>query len=167
MSRLRRHFRPGNTYFVTSVTFDRKSILLDNVDLLYDAFEFARAELPHQTLAYVILPDHFHSIIDPGDSSLSDIMKIIKLRFSGKYRYHHRLKSGRLWQLRFWDHIIRNEDDLNRHIDYIHYNPVKHCLSKSPIDYRYSSFRDYINSGYYSSDWGATNEIRFEGEYGE
>lgn len=167
MSRLRRYYSPGNTYFITVVTFDRRPILLDNIDLLYDAFDFTCSRLPYNTLAYVILPEHFHLIVNPGENSLSDIIKIVKLRFSGKYRHCHRMKSGRLWQLRFWDHIIRNQKDLNQHIDYTHYNPVKHGQVAWPIDYCHSSFREYIMDGYYSLDWGEGSGIGFDGEYGE
>ncbi len=62
---------------------------------------------------------------------------------------------GRLWQHRFFDHIIRNQEDMNRHIDYIHYNPVRHHLAISPGEYEYSSFKLYLTDEKYEADWGS------------
>jgi len=117
--------------------------------------------------AWVILPDHFHLIIDPLAHSLSSIMQRIKLSFSAAYNKQFGLKSGRVWQHRFWDHIIRDQEDFNRHIYYIHYNPVKHGLVLRPVDYSHSSFREFRSQGYYGDDWGAREPFDFEGEYGE
>jgi putative transposase len=86
---------------------------------------------------------------------------------AGGYQFRNGLRGGRLWQLRFWDHIIRNEKDMNHHIDYIHYNPVKHGLVKRPIDYEYSSFCEFVAEGYYSSDWGVVGKVETGGEFGE
>ena len=59
-----------------------------------------------------------------------------------------------IWQRRFWEHVIRDETDLNNHIDYIHYNPVKHSLVKNVADWPWSSFHRYVRMGYYESGWG-------------
>jgi putative transposase len=167
MSLLRRYYSAGYVYFVTVVTYDRKPILTDNYDLFNRAMEIADKQIPFKNIAGVILPEHFHTIIDPGDGDLSEIIKRIKLSFGGQYRDRYGLKSGRLWQLRFWDHVIRNTRDMNRHIDYIHYNPVRHGLVRRPIDYEYSSFGAYMKQGYYSSDWGVNRKIEVSGEFGE
>jgi putative transposase len=167
MSKLRRYYSSGNLYFVTIVTFNRRPILIDNINILNDAMNFVGKIMPFKTIAHVILPDHFHLLIDPAGHNLSETIKRIKLRFSGKYRYMHRMPSGRIWQLRFWDHIIRDERDMNRHIDYIHFNPVKHQMVHRPIDYEHSSFRKFVADGYYRSDWGSIIEPSIEGEFGE
>jgi len=91
-------------------------------------------------------------------------MHDFKLSFASLYRKKHNQNAGRVWQSRFWDHIIRNEKDLNNHIDYIHYNPVKHGLVKSPFEWKYSSIHEYKE--YYQTDWGK-KEFLFEGDYGE
>ncbi len=62
----------------------------------------------------------------------------------------------RLWQRRFWEHLIRDEADWRRHLDYIHYNPVKHGLAKHPIDWSWSSFRRCVERGWYEASWGGT-----------
>jgi REP-associated tyrosine transposase len=72
-----------------------------------------------------------------------------------------------IWQRRFWDHIIRNQTDLNKHIDYIHYNPVKHGYVNSPFEWEYSSIHVYRDKGYYQSDWGMKEDLNIGGEFGE
>lgn len=122
-------------------------------------------KLDFKVIAWVINPDHFHMIIDPKKNNLSEIVKRIKLSFSKKYKYRHSIGPGRIWQNRFWDHIIRNETDFNRHIDYIHFNPVKHNLVKSPFQYKFSSIHKFRN--FYEDDWGAKTVLKFEEDYGE
>jgi putative transposase len=68
------------------------------------------------------------------------------------------MKSGQVWQNRFWDHILSDQEDLNRHIDYIHYNPVKHGLTDDPLEWEHSSFRVYRSRGFYSDGWGVTDD---------
>ena len=167
MSLLRRYYSPGNSYFVTGVTYDRKPILVKNYDLFKQSIAITKEQLPFEMPAWVILPEHFHMLVEPGQSDLSEIIKRIKLSFAGKYRIRNRARGGRVWQLRFWDHIIRNESDMNRHIDYIHYNPVKHGLVRRPIDYEHSSFRRFIADGFYTSNWGEMEEVELSGEFGE
>ena len=104
-------------------------------------------------MAWVILPDHFHVIIDPKHEDMSRCVHLFKVTFSRKFRD----LSGprRVWQNRFWDHILRDEADLQRHVDYIHYNPVKHGLVRYLQDYSHSSFAKFQADGYYPADWGA------------
>ena len=71
-------------------------------------------------------------------------------------------KEKPIWQRRFWEHLIRNNNDLKRHIEYIHYNPVKHGLTKAPIDWAYSSFNHYVKKGIYDIKWGADDKIQFD-----
>jgi putative transposase len=167
MTNIRRHFQTGNLYFLTHVTSSRLPILVNNFDLLWRAIDASRVKHPFDLIAWVVLPDHMHLLIDPLQCDLSGVMRKIKLVFSTKYRESIRLASGRVWQNRFWDHCIRDQKDFNRHVDYIHYNPVKHGLVSAPGDYSYSSFREYRDQGYYSDDWGMREAIVTEGLFGE
>ena len=120
-----------------------------------------------QMLAWAILPDHFHVIIRPGNSTISEIMHDVKLSFGFMYRERARVRSGRIWQNRFWDHIIRHQEDMNRHVDYIHYNPVKHGLVNNPFEWPDSSLHRFVSEGFYSRDWGQSVQPTFEEEFGE
>ncbi|MEW5794757.1 MAG: transposase [Candidatus Zixiibacteriota bacterium] len=117
--------------------------------------------------AWVVLPDHMHMLVHVSDGDISSIVRRIKLSFSTNLRARLGMREGRIWQYRFWDRIMRDQDDLNKHIDYIHYNPVKHGLIDNPFMWRFSSAADYLKDGYYQSDWGVREPIEFEGEFGE
>ena len=167
MSKLRRYYEEGNLYFLTLVSFDREPILVDHADLLLESLSSTAAKTGTQVLAWVVLRDHLHLVVDTRKSDPSKFVHDFKLSFAAKYRKTTRQSAGRTWQHRFWDHIIRDQDDLNHHIDYIHFNPVKHGISSAPIEYRLSSFGQFVNEGFYSAQWGDFDESRFEGDYGE
>ena len=154
-------------YFVTCVIYRRRALLLDHVDIFWESVHFAQEVIPFDMIAWSILSDHFHLIVKPPEKDLSEIMRRMKLKFSGLYRSLYGLARGRIWQHRFWDHIIRNRDDMNHHLDYIHYNPVKHGLVRSPFEYQHSSIHQYLENGHYQSDWGLVEPTGFDGEYGE
>ena len=163
MVNYRRDITPGGTYFFTLVLRDRHSDLLTrHVKLLTNSFRQARQRHPFKTEAIVILPEHLHVIwrLPIGDPDYSTRFRHIKTYFtqalinvkeplSRNTRHEYNL-----WQRRFWEHRIRNEADLETHIAYIHYNPVKHGLVKSPIDWPFSSLISYINKGILPKDWG-------------
>ena len=117
--------------------------------------------------SWVVLPDHFHMIVDPKDNDLSGIVRRLKLSFANLYHIQQGMKRGTIWQPRFWDHIIRDRVDMNRHIDYIHYNPVKHGFVSDPFKWRYSSLDRYHKNGYYARDWGVNEQLWTDGEFGE
>ena len=165
MTNIRRYYKEGQVYFITCVAYNRKKILIHNVDLFWESIQSIKNRLTFEIIAWVIIPDHFHMIIDPKVSNLSDILKRIKLSFSKKYRFNHQSVASRIWQNRFWDHIIRDQKDLNKHIDYIRYNPVKHEIVKSPFKYEYSSLSEYED--FYEDDWGVKEILEFDGEFGE
>ncbi len=167
MTNIRRYYKKGQIYFLTHVTYHRKSLLINNFGLLWQSIRSIQTEYPFKNIAWVVLPDHFHILIDPGKNNLSGIMRKIKLSFSVKFRNLNNIQKSRIWQNRFWDHIIRDENDMNRHIDYIHYNPVKHGYTYIPFEWKYSSFHDYVGGGYYSTDWGANKQIKLGDDYGE
>ena len=116
-------------------------------------------------MAFVDLFDHLHYIwaLPENDFNFSIRWKHIKSDFTREYLRSRRIvvsesmrKKGEkgVWQRRFWEHLIRDQEDFNRHCDYIHYNPVKHGLVRSPVDWKHSSFLSFIKMGYYPEDWG-------------
>lgn len=92
-------------------------------------------------------------------------MHDFKIRYSRYFR--KTFGPGRVWQNRFWDHIIRDQDDIKNHLNYIHFNPVKHSLVTDPFEYKQSSFAKYLKEGYYQLGWGANAKLEFEGMFGE
>jgi len=175
MVHYRRNRVAGGTYFFTVTLRDRSSDrLVRHVGLLRDAFRSVRAERPFTIDAIVILPDHLRAIwtLPAGDADYSGRWRAIKSRFTHGLRASgipfSRDSRGeyRLWQRRFWEHTIRDDDDFNRHVDYIHYNPVKHGLTRRAADWQYSSLHRYVRLGLLTDDWtvGIDEET---GQYGE
>jgi len=162
MTNIRRFFRENDIVFLTHVTYHRNPILIEHSGILLDAMHKIDNGLDCEFIAWVILPDHLHLLVDAKGNSLSMLMRRFKLSFSTKYRKAAGLKSGRVWQYRFWDHIIRDQEDMNRHLDYIHYNPLKHGYTQNPFAWRYSSIHNYQLE--YA---GTLDDIVFEGEFGE
>ena len=141
-------------------------ILTGNAGMLWKAIENTRSRTHFDVIAWVILPDHLHIIIDSRNDDISRIVQRIKMSFAAYYRKANRMSSGRVWQNRFWDHIIRNDGDMGRHVDYIHYNPVKHGLAKSPFEWEHSSVFQF----YPKKDWEFDLKLAesFDGaEFGE
>ena len=164
MARIKRIIINDYPYFITNITDGRRPFLLENIDLFWSAVETANKKIPFDLFAWVILPDHFHFIINPGKGNISDIMKKIKQIFGANYRKRHRLLSGSAWQESFYDHIIRNEKDMRGHLNYIHWNPVKHGLVTNPFEYPHSSIMKFKD--FYPQDWGM-REDEIKGDFGE
>jgi putative transposase len=133
--------------------------------LLTDIPLFWRSWKETALFAWVILPDHFHCIVDCGDKNISNIMHNFKITYSRNYRDSY--TPGKVWQDRFWDHIIRDQEDMNRHLDYIHYNPVKHGFVNDPFLYGHSTLIKFHKDGYYQRDWGIKETIEFGSGFGE
>ncbi len=167
MHNVRRYFSEGNCYFLTHVTYQRRPILVENIDLLRSSINRYVEETSSHLIAWVVLPDHWHCIVDPDENSVDSLMKKIKLSFAQNYLKRQKTNSGRTWHNRYWDHIIRDETDMNRHLDYIHYNPVKHGLAKSSRSYAHSSFAEHVGNGLYDFEWGTIDSVRIDGEFGE
>jgi REP-associated tyrosine transposase len=143
-------------------------VLVDHVGALRAAFREARRKRPFTIDAIVVLPDHLHAILTlpSGDWDFSGRWRRIKGHFS-----NHMLTAGiastrhangelALWQRRFWEHTVRDEGDFERHVDYIHFNPVKHGLVSRVSDWPYSSFHLYVRQGVLPEDWGGDmNEL--------
>ncbi len=176
----RRAKTPGATYFFTLVTHNRRKFLCapENIVLLRQAFRYVMTGHPFKIEAIVVLPDHIHSLwtLPAGDADFSTRWRLIKSYFSHHCAttYQGQVSASRqskqekaVWQRRFWEHQIRDEDDFIRHVEYIHYNPVKHGLVNAPLDWAHSSFRRYVEAGRYPADWGAGVAISFPPNVGQ
>jgi putative transposase len=167
MTNIRRYFRPDEVVFLTHVTYKRIPILINNFEILWESISNYKNQIGFDMITWVVLPDHFHMLIHADNIDISNLMKKIKLSFSTKLRKLTNQQKGRVWQYRFWDHLIRSQVDLNRHIDYIHFNPAKHGYVNKPFDWRYSSIREYIERGIYPEDCGIVDPDDFKGGFGE
>ena len=150
---------PGGSYFFTVVTAGRRPLLIKNIDALRLAFQSTRSKHPFRMNAYVILPEHMHCIwtLPTDDSDFSTRWRLIKRQFSQIVR--SRTGAFDIWQPRFWEHVIRNEHDFANHVEYIHYNPVKHEYVECPWSWRLSSFHGYVKAGLYRRGWSANRTI--------
>jgi putative transposase len=164
MTNYRRNFVPGGSYFFTVNLADRSSRLLtDHIDLLRTAFRYARVRHAFVIDAIVILPYHLHAIwsLPEGDADFATRWRHVKAVFSHALPTRERISESRLrkgergiWQRRYWEHTLRDERDVSRHVDYIHFNPVKHELVTRAEDWPYSSFHRMVRLGVYEKDWG-------------
>lgn len=174
MSRYRRSLLAGDTYFFTVVTYRRQTILCDEMlrDALRSAIESVRASRPFMIDAWVLLPDHLHCIwtIPKGDADFSTRWMMIKRKVSiacaAQYQRPEWLtvskqkhRESTIWQRRFWEHQIRDDIDFAKHLDYLHYNPVKHGLVNQAKDWQYSSFHRYVKNGLYDEMWGLSVDL--------
>lgn len=166
----RRAWIEGGSFFFTVVTAERRPLFASReaVDVLRMAFRVVRSRRPFDVDAMVVLPDHLHCIwsLPEGDADFATRWRLIKTWFTRNCDPALRIVSNRarsakreqaqqqLWQHRYWEHALRDEADSARHMDYIHFNPVKHGLVKSVGEWPYSSFRRCVASGLYSPDWG-------------
>jgi len=163
---------PGGCYFFTVNLLERKKHLLtEHIDLLRHAFRTVKQQRPFHIDAIVILPEHLHCILTlpENDIDFSGRWREIKKIFSKQlptteYRSEIRLNRHErgIWQRRFWEHAIRDETDYIKHIDYIHYNPVKHGWVTQVIAWPYSSFHRFVKQGIYSPTWGITVDLSYD-----
>lgn len=157
----KRLYIPGASIFITVVTHNRKQILISNIEHLRQAFRQTKEKYSFEIVAIVINKDHFHMIINPDDINLyPNIVGGIKSAFTRLSNLSHTNNKNResdIWQRRYWEHSIIDEIDLCRHIDYIHFNPMKH-YNIAPKDWKYSTFFKFVKSGYYDEDWCNFND---------
>ena len=164
MSRYRRCYQPGGNYFFTLVTHQRRPIFAnpEKIERLKTAINKVKKKYPFSLNAIVVLPDHLHCLwrLPENDKDFSTRWRLIKRYFSMQMNtlVNHR-KEKEVWQRRFWEHTIRDEDDWQKHMDYIHYNPVKHRLVQTPGDWQHSSFNYWVEKGFYEKNWGLTQPI--------
>ena len=174
--------KPGGTFFFTVVTYRRRQILTkpDSRLILREVISEVRQEHPFIVVAWVLLPDHLHCIwtLPEGDGDFSKRWGLIKAGFSRKVKpllhrtawmtdSKERHRENTIWQRRFWEHQIRNEDDLDTHLNYIHYNPVKHGSVENVADWPYSTFHRYVRQGLYPVNWGENLASKADINFGE
>jgi putative transposase len=165
----RRAFVPGGTFFLTIVTHERRPLFAEppNVERLRRVLREIRQADSFEFVAGVVLPDHLHFIwaLPRGDADFSRRVGRMKVLFtrslcgpgnlpvavSASRRSH---RESDVWQRRFWEHTIVDEEDLENHLHYLHYNPVKHALATCPHFWPHSSFAKWVRLGLYTGDWG-------------
>lgn len=169
--------RDGKIYFFTVVTHMRQPILCTDYSIkaLEETISQVRQKRPFEIKAWVVLPEHMHTIweLPDDDTDYSVRWALIKKEFTkktkGRFKTPEPSRSrmarneATVWQRRFWEHKIRDDSDFRNHMDYIHYNPVKHGLVSAPGDWKHSSFKRYVDEGLYHADWGAETIVFADG----
>ena len=167
MSDYKRMYLSNHSYFFTVVTARRRPIFAEekNVQLLKAAFRDVQSRKAFKIEAICVLPDHLHCIWTmQGDSNFSIRWQMIKTYFSRRYRHWNpELKQVQIWQPRYWEHVIRDQNDFDKHVDYIHYNPVKHGLVNVIANWPYSSYRKFLSQGFYDDGWGYCEPVSIVG----
>jgi putative transposase len=174
MPNYRRAFVPGGCWFFTVNLLERRaSLLTENIDVLRDATRQTMRSRAFRIDAFVVLPDHLHAIwtLPPGDTDFPTRWRLIKTRFARALSNTERRSEVRrargergIWQRRFWEHLIRNDEDYRRHVEYCMINPVKHGLVTRVADWPYSSFHRDVQAGIFPADWAGDVA---EGKFGE
>lgn len=173
---------PGGTFFLTITTLERRKLFIHHNSrrILGRAVNKVRREYPFSIDAWVLMPDHLHTIwtLPDGDMNYGQRVGLIKVNFSkaAKTWLHNESlmnpsrrnrRETTIWQRRFWEHTIRDDQDLAKHFDYIHYNPVKHGLVQRVRDWPYSSFHRLVEQEIYPIDWGEEISFEIKEEFGE
>lgn len=157
----KRVFVKNGLIFLTIVTNNRIPVLIKNIENVKNSYKTVSEYYNFDLIAYSIQPEHIHCIIRP--LNIEEYPKIIK---SFKYSFTRKFNVGlvnptykKIWQNRYWKHTIKDEKDFHQHLNYIHYNPVKHNLVSCVKDWKYSSFHKFVANNLYSNDWGSSTEI--------
>ena len=171
VSDYRRWFVAGGTFFLTVVAYKRRPILTTEAGrtFLRNAIQSVRRSHPFTLVANVLLPDHWHLVmrLPPGDARYSLRVRQLKVEFTNqwlaaglseaKVTESQQVRNERgIWQPRFWEHTVRDDEDLERCADYIHWNPRRHKLVSRVADWQWSSFHRFVRLGHYDSEWGGT-----------
>lgn len=174
MSNYKRADKVNSYIFITMTTFKRNPILIKKVELLRNSIKKVKEKFKFEIFGIVILPEHIHTILKPENiKEYPTIIKSIKSQFSRgisneeiecirQYLTESKLKKKEkgVWQRRYWEHTIRDEKDIYKHLGYIHYNPVKHGYVKKVKDWQYSSFHKFVKEKIYDENWGNTDEVK-------
>ena len=170
MSNYKRFFsKDYNIVFFTIVTNNRIPVLINNIEILRKSILYAKGKYFFEIVSCVVLNDHIHLILKlQNTNDYPEIIRLIKYYFSihikngghadalptlQNFGSKRNKREKGVWQRRYWEHTIRDEADFNKHIDYIHYNPVKHGYVKMAKDWEYSSFHRFVKDGYYDENW--------------
>jgi len=172
----RRTWQLGGTYFFTVNLLERSGndLLVRHVDVLRTVTARIRELYPFHIHAWVVLPDHIHCVLEfpEGDTDFALRWRLIRSMFSkaipkNEWRSNTRIRRGErgIWQRRYWEHLIRDDDDYRAHMDYVHINPYKHGLVQSVADWPYSTFHRLVAAGVYPSDWaGSADDLTLYGD---
>ena len=171
----RRTYVSGGSYFLTLLTYNRTPLFQapENISRLREAIKMVKSEMPFDILGAVTLPDHLHFIwtLPPDDVAYPIRVGRLKALFTRMLPTNQRpattlpksrrkRRESSVWQRRFWEHALRDQEDFQRHLDYIHYNPVKHGYAQCPHVWPSSSFHRWVKNGGYSPDWCCTCDER-------
>jgi len=156
-----RIFAEGHAYFITINTEKRRPILIDNIALLRQAFANSKQYFDYTIDCISIMPDHLHMILLPRNADeYPNIITSIKMYFSKNIKHSFQTTQSQsnkrelgVWQRRYYEHTIRDENELEKYRNYVHYNPVKHKLSNAAKDWEFSSFSKFVKNGFYDEDW--------------
>ncbi|MDO5639332.1 MAG: transposase [Neisseria sp.] len=148
----RRNYHRGGLYFFTLVSFQRRPILTQSEirQSLREAVYIVRDKHPFEIVGWVLLPDHLHTIWQLPENNADYSMRWNQIKRRVSYRH----REMKIWQGRFWEHTIRDDQDFARHFDYLHVNPVKHGYVSAVVDWPYSTFHRYVREGIYPRKWG-------------
>jgi putative transposase len=165
----RRWFVPGGSFFFTVVVDGRRRLFNDPgaIERLGKVLRQCFARWPTTVNAMVLLPDHLHTIwtLPSGDAAYPARWGWIKKEFTklwlaGRWKERpvsasrRRQRRRGVWQPRYWEHTLQDEQDFERHFDYIHWNPVKHGHVRCPHEWPHSTFHRYVECGVYDRNWG-------------
>jgi len=170
MPNFRRVWRAGGTYFFTVNLSERhgNDLLTRHIDLLREVIADVRHAHPFRIHGWVVLPEHMHCVIELPQESADFALRwrLIKMNFSKRLpefetRSPANLRRGErgIWQRRYWEHLIRSEEDFRSHMDYLHFNPVKHGWALRVADWPHSTFHRLVRQGVYPADWGGPPTI--------
>jgi len=168
--RYRRAQTAGASYFFTVNLANRQSdLLVREIVALREVIKIVKRAHPFVIEAMAVLPEHLHAIwkLPEGDADYPMRWSLIKSGFSRRLEKTEFIRVSRfkkrergIWQRRYWEHQIRDEWDFEKHVDYIHYNPVKHGYVKRPVDWPFSTFHRYVQTGVLPEHWG--NDLAVE-----
>jgi putative transposase len=166
----------GSIFFFTVVLADRRSnLLIDEIGRFRHSYRLVQQGYPFETIAICVLPDHLHALwgMPEGDADFSKRWSLIKGGFSRGLNPSHPRSASKIskrekgiWQRRYWEHAIRDDADFERHVDYIHFNPVKHGHVTRVCHWPHSSFHRYVERGLLAADWGGDMRA-ISGSFGE
>ena len=165
----KRVFIPNSYLHLIIVSYDRKNIFIENIQLLRNSFKNAQKYFNFEIIAICVLPNHIHLILNPKNiKEYPKIITSIKYYFSKNYSvgvetptygYVNKQEKG-IFQRRYFEHTICSQEELNNHINYIHYNPIKHGFTKNVKDWEYSSFHKFVKNNLYDINWGSSEDIK-------
>lgn len=157
---------PNAIYFITIVTHNRNPIFTTDpaYNLVLHTMSVMEKRFDLHFSAYVILPDHIHWLISPNNADYSKVVFSFKRRISARITNIAPVSKGtKIWLDRFWERTVRNEVELAKFVEYIHFNPVKHGFAQEPSEWRVSSFNDYVARGIYTVDWAVCDCVDVAG----